>query len=79
MSAFREFIAILCNVLALIIFIRAILTWFPISRRNPIVAFLDYITEPILAPLRRIIPRIGMIDITPMIAIIILLIIASII
>ena len=79
MSAFLDFIALLCQVLAFIIFIRAILTWFPISRRNPIVAFVDYITEPILFPLRRLIPRIGMIDITPMIAIIILLIIASII
>ena len=79
MSVFREFIALLCQVLAFIIFIRAILTWFPISRRNPIVAFLDYVTEPFLFPLRRLIPRIGMIDITPMIAIIILLIIARII
>lgn len=79
MSAFLEFIAILCQVLALIIFIRAILTWFPISRHNPIVSFFDFITEPILAPLRRIIPTLGMIDITPMLAIIILLIIARII
>ena len=79
MSAFLEFIAILCQVLALIIFIRAILTWFTISRHNPVVAFLDFITEPILAPLRRIIPTLGMIDITPMLAIIILLIIARII
>jgi YggT family protein len=43
------------------------------------VVFLDYITEPILAPLRRVIPRIGMIDITPMVAIIILIVIARII
>jgi YggT family protein len=33
---------------------------------------LDQITEPILAPLRRIVPRIGMIDITPLVAIILL-------
>lgn len=79
MSVFIDFIRFLCEALALIIFIRAILSWFPISRHNPIVAFLDYITEPIMIPLRRIIPRIGMIDITPMVAIIILIIIASII
>jgi len=79
MSAFRQFIEFLCQVLAFIIFIRAILSWFPISRHHPIVVFLDYITEPILAPLRRVIPRIGMIDITPMVAIIILLVIARII
>jgi YggT family protein len=27
------------------------------------------VTEPILAPLRRVVPRIGMIDITPIVAI----------
>ena len=79
MSAFRQFIEFFCQVLAFIIFIRAILSWFPVSRHNPIVAFLDYITEPILAPLRRVIPRIGLIDITPMVAIIILIVIARII
>ena len=79
MSAFRQFIELLCQALAFIIFIRAILSWFPVSRYNPIVVFLDYITEPILAPLRRAIPRIGLIDITPMVAIIILLVIARII
>jgi YggT family protein len=79
MSDFRHFIEILCQVLAFIIFIRAVLSWFAVSRSNPIVAFFEYSTEPILAPLRRVVPRIGMIDITPMVAIIILLVIASVI
>ena len=47
--------------------------------RNPIVIFLHDITEPILAPLRRIIPRIGMIDLSPMVAIILLNIIGQVI
>jgi YggT family protein len=38
---------------------------------------LDQITEPILSPLRRIVPRIGMIDITPLVAIIILQVLAQ--
>lgn len=79
MDIFLNFIAILCQVLAVIIFVRAILSWFAISPYSPIVAFLDRITEPILAPLRRIIPRLGMVDITPMVAIIILLLIARLI
>jgi len=78
MSTFRDFIRFLLEVLAFLIFVRAILSWFPVPRHNPIVVFLDYVTEPILAPLRRLIPRIGMIDITPMVAIIILIIIASV-
>ncbi len=79
MSVFLSFINYLCQALALIILIRAILSWFPVSPHNPIMVLLYRITEPILAPLRRIIPRIGMVDITPAIAIIILLIIASVI
>lgn len=79
MDVFLNFIAILCRVLAVIIFVRAILSWFAISPYSPIVVFLDRITEPILAPLRRIIPRLGMVDITPMVAIIFLLLIASLI
>jgi len=79
MDVFLNLIAILCRVLAVIIFVRAILSWFAISPYSPIVVFLDRITEPILAPLRRIIPRLGMVDITPMVAIIILLLIARLI
>lgn len=55
------------------IFFRAILSWVNPDPYNPIVRVLDQITEPILAPLRRVVPRIGMIDITPMIAIFILI------
>lgn len=40
--------------------------------RNPLVVVLFQITEPILAPLRRFIPRLGMFDLTPMIAILLL-------
>jgi len=52
--------------------LRAIISWFSLDPRNPLVEVLDQITEPILSPLRRIVPRIGMIDITPLVAIILL-------
>jgi len=77
MDTFIEILTILCQVIATIIFMRAILSWFATSPNSQVVLFLDRITEPILAPLRRIVPRMGMVDITPMIAIIILLLIAS--
>jgi YggT family protein len=77
MDTFIEILTILCQVFAIIIFVRAILSWFATSPNSQVVLFLDRITEPILAPLRRIVPRLGIVDITPMIAIIILLLIAS--
>ena len=77
MILLSTFIQLLCDLFTILIIIRAILSWFPISPTNPIVSVLNQVTEPILAPLRRIIPRLGMIDITPMVAIIILQVIAQ--
>ena len=56
---------------------RAIISWFSLDPRNPLVEVLDQITEPILSPLRRIVPRMGMIDITPMVAMILLWVLAQ--
>lgn len=64
--------------LAFAIFARAILSWFPIDKNGPIFQFLNAVTEPVLDPLRRVIPPIGMIDITPMVAMLLLFFIAGI-
>lgn len=61
-------LGVLLEVLGFLIFARALVSWFPIDRNGAVVRALDQITEPILEPLRRIIPPIGMIDITPMLA-----------
>jgi YggT family protein len=61
--------------LEIAVFLRAMLSWFPMDPRSPIIRILDDINEPILAPLRKIVPRIGMIDITPMVAILVLFVI----
>ena len=79
MEIFLKFIQFLLEALVFAIFLRAILSWFITDPGNPIIVVLDYITKPILSPLRRIIPRIGMVDITPMIAILILVVIAQLI
>ncbi len=68
------FIYILCWVLTFIIFLRVIVFWFTPNPTNPLAVILYRITEPILMPLRRIVPRIGVMDITPVIAIALLLI-----
>lgn len=72
MAILYDFIRILFEVLSIAIVIRVLLSWFNVSPYNPIVSFLDQVTEPILAPLRRVIPAIGMIDITPIVALLLL-------
>lgn len=63
-------------ILMVAIFIRIILSWVGMDPRNPLVIFLSDITEPILSPIRQYMPRMGMLDITPMVAIFLLLIIS---
>jgi YggT family protein len=69
---FVRAVAIVCQILIGIIIVRAILSWFNIRRDNPIIVILSFITDPILDPLRRVIPRVDSLDLTPMIAILIL-------
>ncbi len=74
------FFNLLFQLLTLAIIARALISWVPIDRYNPIVTILYQITEPILAPLRRYIPPIGgMMDITPIVALIILQILQAIV
>ena len=55
---------------ALIIYI--LMSWFPNARETAIGQFFARICEPYLDPFRRIIPPIGMIDISPIVAIFVL-------
>ena len=62
------------EIYVLILFVRAILSWFPYDPRsplNPVRSVVFAVTEPVLAPFRRIIPPIGMIDISFLVAIIV--------
>lgn len=77
MNGVISLVELLINVLIFAIFARAIVSWFPIARDGPIVRTLDAITEPVLEPLRRVIPRVGMIDLTPMVAILLLVFISQ--
>lgn len=67
-----RFIDLLFNILIFAIIGRALLSWFNVGPGNPIGRVLFELTEPILGPMRRVIPMIGMIDISPIVAIFLL-------
>ncbi len=75
-------IGILCNVFLWTIVLRSVLSWFSIRPDNPlhpILVALNLITEPLLRPLRSVIPRAGMFDITPLVAIFLLYLVSRLI
>ena len=75
MEYFVRAVVILCYVLIVAIIIRSLMSWFAVDPKNTLVNIVHTITEPILAPLRRILPRLEMIDLSPMVAIILLYVI----
>jgi YggT family protein len=67
-----QIIDLIFTFLYLAILARILLSWVRVDPYHPAAMFLFRITEPILAPFRNIIPPIGMLDISPIVAIIVL-------
>jgi YggT family protein len=67
----------LAYILLAAIFLRVIFSWTGFDPTNSIYQVVYEITEPILGPIRRIMPRLGMIDLAPMVAIFVLFVIAN--
>ena len=78
MNLLADFIDLFFTLLSLAILARVLLSWIRVSPYHPAVEFLYRITEPILAPLRRVIPPVGMVDISPVIALLLLQIIQKV-
>jgi len=64
-----DFIRILGTVLTILIIVRAILSWFAPAGGEVMRVLVD-VTEPILAPIRRLLPPIGGLDLSPILALV---------
>jgi YggT family protein len=68
-----QFLFYILQVFQLILLARVILSWFPnVDRSNPIIRLLYDVTEPILRPVRDMLPQTGMIDLSPLIVFLII-------
>ena len=68
----QQLILMILQVYLLCVFGRIILSWFPVNPGSPVAtvsSFLYSITEPILGPIRNLLPSIGMFDLSPMVVI----------
>ena len=62
---------VVLNVLGIILIVNALLSWVRPDPANPIVRFLDQVSDAVCDPIRRLLPTIvGGLDLAPMIAIV---------
>src|SRR5512137_2374502 len=66
-------LGVVLNIYMWVVIIRALLSWVNPDPYNPIVQFLTRVTEPVLRPIRKLVPayRLG-IDLSPLIVILII-------
>ena len=63
----RNFVEILVLVLWLLVVGRVLVSWVDPMARNSVSRYVVAVTEPMLAPIRRVLPRTGMMDFSPLI------------
>ncbi|MGQ9630901.1 MAG: YggT family protein [bacterium] len=74
-----QFINLMTTIYTWIIIARALISWVNPDYRHPVVKFLIRVTEPILRPIRRTFPPMGHVDLSPLVAIVILMFLSNII
>lgn len=68
---FIRLLDLLINIITWLVVIKVILSYF-LSPYHPVRETLDRLVEPLLSPIRRILPQTGMIDFSPLVLIILL-------
>ena len=72
------FIRALSQLLVVLVIVSVILSYF-MDPYHPIRRAIDSVVEPLLAPIRRIVPLIGMLDFSPLILIILIQVVSNLI
>ncbi len=68
LTALVKLVMLSVNIFAFAIVIRVVLSWIAPGVHNPATAIISTLSEPVLRPLRRIIPSMGGFDLTPILA-----------
>jgi YggT family protein len=67
-------VRLLFELYALILFVRVLLSWVQVDPNNQLVKIIYQLTEPLLAPIRRLLPQGGGMDFSPIVAFIVILV-----
>ena len=79
---FNNFFGILVEILYLAILARVILSWIPARNNKILIAILRIvyaITDPILMPIKKVLPNTGMFDFSPMVALVLIIILQNVV
>jgi YggT family protein len=76
-DVFANFISILGTALTFAIIIRALMSWFTPTGAGAFSRVLLDITEPVLAPIRRVLPPVGGWDFSPILAIVLIQVVST--
>ena len=67
-------VQLLFDLYIIVLLARVLLSWVQVDPRNPIVNLIHQLTEPLLAPIRNLLPQGGGMDFSPMVAFVVVLI-----
>ncbi len=67
------------NILTWAIIARSLLTWFPMDPSSPLIQLLHRVTDPLIDPIRKVMPSTGMMDLSPLMAILVLIVMGQLI
>lgn len=70
-------ITVLANILTILIIVDSLLSWV-LAPFHPIRAALGRVLQPMYAPIRRVIPPLGMMDITPLVLLLLVQVVSQI-
>jgi len=56
------------EVYTFLIFAQVLMSWVPHDHNHPVFRFIEDVTEPVMRPFRKLIPAVGGIDFSPIIA-----------
>ena len=60
----------LLDLYSIVVLAAVVLSWIHVDRRHPLVALVFKLTEPVLAPLRRALPPVAGLDLSPIVLLI---------
>ncbi|HSB90328.1 MAG TPA: YggT family protein [Anaerolineales bacterium] len=77
MSGLIGMVQLVATVLSLVVLVDVVLSYF-LPPYHPVKQALDSVVEPMLAPIRRLLPSVGMFDFSPVVLIILIQVVESV-